>query len=105
MACGSHRLLTIVDKSQPESAVPRQHVKCSAALLDASRGFAIVGDDAVANVNYAMRVLRDVMLVGDEHNGVSLRVQGIHESHDLISSLGIKISGGLVGENDRGSIH
>ena len=48
------------------------------ARLYFAPSFAIVSDDAVANVDYAMRILRDVMLMGYENDGIALRMQVIH---------------------------
>src|SRR3954452_11421518 len=38
---------------------------------------------AVADVNHAMRVGRDVGLVRDEHDGVAARVQPFEHTHDF----------------------
>ena len=47
-----------------------------------------------------MRVLGDVGLVGDQHDGVAPGVQCVEERHDLDAGLGVEVAGGLVGEDD-----
>src|SRR3954468_8250166 len=62
---------------------------------------AFVGaDHAVANSDHAVRVLGDVVLVSDHDNGVPLRVQAVHEGHDLVAGFGVKVSGRLVSQDD-----
>ena len=57
-------------------------------------------DLSVTNVNDAVSVLRDVMLVSDEDDGVALRVQIVEQAHDFIAGFGVEITGGLVGQHD-----
>jgi hypothetical protein len=44
-------------------------------------------DNAVLNMDDAMRVLRNVMLVGYQDNRISLRLQPVHQRHNLVSGL------------------
>src|SRR5215467_2061715 len=55
---------------------------------------------AVADKHDAVSVLRDVVFVGDENDGVALGVQVGKERHDFLAGLGIEVSGWLVGKND-----
>ena len=41
----------------------------------------VAGDDAVFDVDDAVRVLGDVVFVGDEHDGVAFGVEAIEQSH------------------------
>ena len=61
---------------------------------------AVIGDDTVANVDDAMGEFGDVVLVGDEDDGVALRMEFVEEAHDLVAGLRIEVSGRLVGEED-----
>ena len=56
-------------------------------------------------MNHAMRVLRDVVLVRHKDNRVSLRVQPVHQGHDLVSGLRVQVAGWLIGQNNRWPIH
>src|SRR5436190_24315163 len=53
-------------------------------------------DAAVANVDGAVGVVGDVLLVGDQDDGVAFRVQPLEEGHDLVAGGGVQVSGGLV---------
>jgi hypothetical protein len=76
---------------------------CRNALAEAAGG--LVGKDlAVADVDYAVGILGDVGLVGDEDDGVAGGVEGVKEGHDLDAGLGVEIAGGLVGEDDGGRV-
>ncbi len=55
----------------------------------------------VANVDDAVGILGDVMLVGDENDVVALLVESVEQRHDLDAGLGVEVARGLVGENDR----
>ena len=46
-------------------------------------------------------VLRDIVFVSDEDNGVALAMQVLEKRHDFVAGLGIKVSGRLVGQHDR----
>ena len=63
--------------------------------------FALVAfNDSVFNEDDAMCVFRDVMLVGNEDDGVAFGVQAIEERHDFVSRGGVEVASGFVGEND-----
>src|SRR5262245_17845658 len=59
------------------------------------------GDFSVTNENNAMGVLRNVVLVRDQNDGIALTVQIGEEGHDFFAGLGVEVAGRLVGENDR----
>src|SRR6185436_17440685 len=65
----------------------------------------VAGDYPVLDVDNAVCVFGDVVLMGDKHNRVSLGLQTIHQRHDFVSSLGVQVSRGLVRENDRWLVH
>src|ERR1019366_6331351 len=65
-----------------------------------SRRFLIAEDLAVANVDDAMRVLGDIVLVGDQDDGVALIVQTIEQRHNFHAGLRVQVAGGLVRQND-----
>ena len=67
-------------------------------------GEMIARDDAISNGDNAMRVFGDVRLVGDEDDGVALGVEVVEERHDLLAGLGVEVAGGLVGEDDGGTV-
>ena len=60
----------------------------------------VIRDDSVADIDYAMGIFGNVVLVRDQDYGIALRVELIEEGHDLVSGLGIEVSSGLVGEKD-----
>src|SRR5437762_14261732 len=60
-------------------------------------------DLAVADVDGAMRVVRDVALVGDQDDRVALAVQLLEQPHDLLPGGAVEVPGGLVGEQDGGA--
>src|SRR5437868_8147146 len=63
---------------------------------------ALVGPDhAVSDSDHAVSIFGDVVLVRYYDDGVALRVQAVHQCHDLVSGLGIQVAGGLVGQDDR----
>ena len=68
--------------------------------LTEALGWLIGVNLSVADMHDAMRVLGDVGLVRDENDGVASGVQRVEESHNFNAGLGVKISGGLVGQND-----
>ncbi len=57
-------------------------------------------DLSVADVDDAVRVLRNVVFVRDENDGVALAVQVLEQRHDLLARFRIQVSGWLVGKND-----
>src|SRR3954467_6283851 len=58
-------------------------------------------DLAVADGDDAVRVHGDVVLVGDEADGVAALVQTFEQRHDFVSGGGVESAGGLVGEENR----
>ena len=63
-------------------------------------GWFVGVDLAVSDVNYAMRVLGYIGLVGDEDNCVALGLELVEERHNLNASLGVEIACGLIREDD-----
>src|ERR1700737_1998058 len=57
-------------------------------------------DPSVANMNDAMGMLRDVVLVSHENNGIALGVQVPKQGHNFVAGFGVEVSGGLVGQHD-----
>jgi len=51
------------------------------------------------------RMLRDVMFVGYENNGVSLPVEVFKQRHDLFARFRYQVAGGSFRQDDRGRIH
>src|SRR6202162_6702976 len=45
-------------------------------------------DPSVANINDAMGMLRDVVLVSDENDGIALRVQAPKQAHNFVAGCG-----------------
>src|SRR5881394_744371 len=74
------------------------------ALVSAAAGLlAIVFDDlAVLEPDHALAVTRDVGLVRDEHDRLSVGVQLVEQREDLDGRLRVKVARRLVGEQDRG---
>jgi len=68
-------------------------------------GEMIACNDTVPDGDDSVSVLCDVRFVSDEDDGIAARVELVEESHDLVASLGVKVTGGFVGEDDRGLIH
>src|SRR5437660_12616406 len=63
---------------------------------------ALVGPDhAVADSDDAVSVLCDIVFMRDHDDGIALRMQAVHERHDLVASLGVQVAGGLIGQDDR----
>ena len=53
-------------------------------------------DAAIAETDHAMGVACDVMIVGDENNGIATSVQTFEEAQYLLASYGVEIARGLV---------
>src|SRR5258708_20666198 len=62
-------------------------------------------DAAILNVDDAMGVLGNVMLMGHQNNGIAFAVQPVKQCHDFVAGLRVEVSGRLVGENDRRTIY
>src|SRR5260221_14369095 len=79
---------------QPNSAVP---------TLGTLALYLVLGDHAVLDVDNAVGVLGDVVLVRDQHNCVAFRVQAVEQRHDLGSGLAVESAGWIAGE-DKGPV-
>src|SRR5712692_4343129 len=60
---------------------------------------------SVAKNKHALGELRDVVLVGDQHDGQSFVIQVLENLHDLDRGAAVEISGGLVGQQNRRLVH
>src|SRR5687767_8672406 len=56
---------------------------------------------AVADLQHAVGVRGDVVLVGDEDDRVAVRVELLEHAHDLLAGGAVEVPGRLVGEKDR----
>src|SRR5579884_97137 len=71
----------------------------------------VAGDQTVAELDHPVRVLGNVRLMGDEHDGHPARlVQVLEEGHDLLAGARIERAGRLVGQDqarlgDQGASH
>src|SRR5438270_4525996 len=61
-------------------------------------------DFTVANMNYAMGMQSDVMLVRDQDDRVAFVMQALEQRHDLVAGGGVEVAGGLVGQQNRWTI-
>src|SRR4029077_18126046 len=61
-------------------------------------------DVAVAEADHAVCVQCAVSCVGDKNDRVALLMQAREESHDFFAGLRVEVAGGLVGEEDGGSV-
>src|SRR5438067_7279769 len=92
---------------------PQLEMNCRTrpALGVAGSGSGLVGDGfvkldfTVANMNYAMGMQSDVMLVRDQDDRVAFVMQALEQRHDLVAGGGVEVPGGLVGQQNRGTIH
>src|SRR5205085_8661588 len=65
----------------------------------------VARDHAVFDVNDAMRVFGDVMLVSYQNDRVSFALESVKQRHNLHARLRIQVAGGFVSKNDRRSVH
>src|SRR6266704_3061510 len=65
----------------------------------------ILANSPVAEDQHTLRVLRDIVLVRDQHNGQSFVVQALEDLHDLDRGPTVEIAGGLIGEENRRVVH
>ncbi len=63
--------------------------------------WSVAQDLAVEQADGSAGVFRDVLLVGDEDDGVAGLVELVEEGHDLFRCLRIEVAGGFVGEKNR----
>src|SRR5882672_2056969 len=64
----------------------------------------ILDDLPVPKVDHATRAPGDVVLVGDEHDGVPLLVESAEEGHDLLAGARVEVSRGLIGQEERRTV-
>ena len=60
---------------------------------------------SVADVDDAMRVHGDIVLMRHQHDGIALLVQLREQRHDVVAGGGIERAGGLVGQQKRRMVH
>src|SRR6266704_2932534 len=65
----------------------------------------IFANSPVTEDQHALRVLRDVVFVRDQHDGQSFVVQVLEDLHDLDRGTAVQIAGGLIGEENRRVVH
>ncbi len=65
----------------------------------------VVDDAAVADLDDALRLLGDLALVGDEHDGVAGGGELGEQLHDLGAAPAVERAGGLIGEDDATAVH
>src|SRR5687768_3027257 len=82
------------------SAILKDSDRSRASFISAPPGVAL--DQAVAQAHDAVRVGGDVVLVGDQDDGVALGVQVAEHAHDLGAGGAVQVAGRLVGQDDRG---
>ena len=61
-------------------------------------------DFAVADADDAIGVGSDVLLVGDENDGVAALMEASEKRHDFFAGGGVEIASGFVGEKDGGRV-
>src|ERR1051325_7248751 len=57
-------------------------------------------DLSVANMDDPVRMHGDIVLMGDEYDGIPVLVQTLEYGHDFIAGGGIEVSGRLIGQQD-----
>src|SRR5208337_5254501 len=62
-------------------------------------------DLSVADMNDAMSVSGDIVLVGHQDDGVSALVEPLEQAHDFLASGRVQIPGGFVGQDDGRVVH
>src|ERR1035438_1528416 len=72
----------------------------STTTASSLRFYYISFDYDVFDVDDAVGVFGDVVLVRNEDDGIAFGVQAIEQGHDLVAGLGVEISGGYIGEDD-----
>src|SRR5688500_1412347 len=56
----------------------------------------VLFDFPVADVDDAVGVQGDVVLVGHQDNGIALLIEALEEGHDFVAGGSIEVTGGLV---------
>jgi len=59
----------------------------AAEILSVILAALVAGDHAVFNMDYAMGIFRDVVLVRDENDGVAFGLEPVKQGHDLHARL------------------
>jgi hypothetical protein len=82
--------------TEPERRTPNPDFRNLVPLLAL-----VPSDDAVFDVDHAVRVFGDVVFVGDEHDRVAFGLQTIEQRHDFVAGLRVEVTSRFVGEDDR----
>ena len=75
------------------------------AIKKSVRDLLVLFDLAVADVDDAVSVHGDIVLVRDQYDGVALLVQALEQRHDFVAGRGIEVAGRLVRQQDRRIVH
>ena len=62
-------------------------------------------DKTVAQAYDPVGVMGDVIFVRDHNNSIALVMEFLKQVHDIVGSLGVKVSGGLIRKNDGGIVY
>ena len=57
-------------------------------------------DLTIANVNYTMGMQGNVVLVGNQNDGVAFVMQTLEQRHDFVAGGRIEIAGRFIGQKD-----
>jgi len=83
-AAGWHSVSAII----PEAPRSKEHQLSAWAISILRFTFFLVAlDHSIFNVDHAVSIFRDVMLVGDQHDRVAFAVQAVKQCHDFASGL------------------
>ena len=77
-----------------------------AGQLQASTLIGLVADNlAIAHLDDALRIRRDLGVMGDDNHRVPRRVQLGEDAHHLFAAVGVEGAGGFVGEDHFAAVH
>jgi hypothetical protein len=62
-------------------------------------------DLTIANVNYTVSVECNIVLVGDQDDGIAFVMQALEKRHNIVSRRCVEIARGLISEQDRRVVH
>src|SRR3974390_1676697 len=99
----SSRITRVDAEKEPPGELPGGLSPKNCYYLPASR-LLVAEHLAVFDVDDAVSILGNVMLVRHQDDGVALLMQAIKQRHDLDAGLRVQVSRGLVGQDDRWAI-
>src|SRR5690554_6553346 len=85
--------------SSTACANPEENAGSCMGVLPA-RLHAILGEPAVDQAHAAQAVVRDVLFVGDQDDGLALVVEFVEQAHDPGGGGAVEVAGGLVAKQD-----